>query len=337
MAVSRSRKPGLGDLITGESVSRRSQLSKIAQLYYIENIGQREIAGRMNISIASVSRALVKAKDLDIVRITINTGASDFSQLEIEMENRFSLRECMLVPSFERIERVYDQMAVVAAELLGRVLKQGNTLGVSWGETMKAIGESLPGISISRVDVVPIVGAMGKIETGIYPNSIARTFAEHLGGNAYLVNTPALVDSAETRQSLLADSNFQQVSDLWRRLDMAILGVSNLDIESSAYRGGIFNAAELARMKKAGGVCASNFIIFDAEGRVVDTPISDRIVCLPLPDMKKVRNVVLTAAGPSKVEPLLAMLRSGIATALITDEDCARAILARVERKTQGD
>ena len=312
------------------AVSLNGQLAKIAHLYYIENLGQREIAERMNISIASVSRAIAKARDLKIVTIAIQGGENDFSELEIEMEQTFSLRECLLVPRFDSIELTYRKMAVAASDLFSRVLKPGNTVGVSWGETMKAIGENLPRGAANGVDVVPIIGAMGRIETGIYPNSIARTFAEKLGGNAYLVNTPALVDSSKVRSSLMEDSNFRQVRDLWERLDMAVLGVSGLGTDSSVYRGGIFTEEELARMTQDGSACASNFILFDEEGRVVHTEISDRLVCLPLERLKKVRNVVLTAAGPSKTEPLRAMLHSGICSCLITDAECAREMLDRL-------
>jgi len=311
----------------GEPVSPNSQLIKIAHLYYIENMGQRAIADRMNISIASVSRAIAKARELKIVRISIDGGANDFSELEIEMERRFSLRECILVPSFETSEQTYRQMAVAAADLLARLLKPGDVVGVSWGETMKAIGEAMPRLPVGRVDVVPIIGAMGTIETGIYPNSIARTFAEKLGGDAYLVNTPALVDSVEVRDSLMADSNFQPVRDLWSHLEMAILGVSGLDTNTSMYRGGIFSELEMAQMRQDGSECASNFILFDANGKAVHTSITDRLVCLPLESLKRIPHVLLMAEGLAKAAPLRAMLNSGICTTLITDADCANAIL----------
>ena len=179
-----------------KAVTSRSQLTKIAQLYYIENVGQREIAERLNISITSVSRSLAKAKQLDIVQISINTGANDYSQIEIEMERKYSLRECLLVPSFGRLEYAYEHMGPVMADLLGRLLKRGSILGVSWGETMKAISENLPKMFLDRVDVIPIIGAMGKIETGMFPNSIARTFAERLGGETPISSTRRLSSTA---------------------------------------------------------------------------------------------------------------------------------------------
>lgn len=305
-----------------------NSLSKIAHLYYIENLGQREIAQRMNVSIASVSRSLAKARELKIVNITVQGGENDFSRLEIEMERRFRLKECLLVPGSGRIEYTYQNMAAAAADLFSRSLKPGDILGVSWGETLKAISENLPESVVDRVDVIPIIGAMGRIETGIYPNSIARNFALKLGGDAYLVNTPAFVDNSETRSSLMEDSNFRPVRDIWSRLDMAVLGVSSLIEESSMHRGGIFTAEDLARMRTEGGECISNFILFDAGGRVVEAKIADRMVSLPVEDLRRIRSVVIVAAGPSKAKPLSVMLRSGLCTALITDADCARAVLA---------
>ena len=167
------------------------QLAKIARLYHLEDVGQREIAERLNVSTASVSRALARARDLGIVHISIDeSSTASHAGLEIAMEQRFGLRECLLVGRSERLEQTYSDLAEQIGALLSRVLRPGATLGLSWGETLKAVGENLPANTSVRADVVPIIGAMGRIETGVYPNSIARSFAEKLGGNAYLVNTP---------------------------------------------------------------------------------------------------------------------------------------------------
>ncbi len=327
MEVSRGRgKPSR--TVDDEAGARISQLVKIARLYHLEDVGERQIAERLNVSTASVSRALARAKELGIVHITINESpAASHAELEIAMEQRFGLRECLLVERSDALEQTYRALAGRVGTLLSRVLKPGSTLGLSWGETLKAVGENLPSIPAVRADVVPIIGAMGRIETGVYPNSIARTFAEKLGGNAYLVNTPAIVDNPLTRASIMADSNFEQVRRLWRRLAAVILGVSGLDADTSVYRGGIFSRADLAGMRSRGGVCATNFIILDSEGRPVATPFSERIVCLSVPEIKDIRNVVIVAAGDNKAEPLRAVLKSGFAHVLVTDVACARTLL----------
>jgi len=324
MAVSRARGKQRDD----EAESRFGQLVKISRLYHLEDVGQRQIAQRLNVSTASVSRALARAKELGIVRITISESPpASHAELEIAMEQRFGLRECLLVGRFDTLEQTYGALAGKVGSLLSRILKPGSTLGLSWGETLKAVGENLPLLPTVRADVVPIIGAMGKIETGVYPNSIARTFAEKLGGNAYLVNTPAVVDNARTRSSIMADSNFDQVRRLWRRLTAVILGVSGLGTDTSAYRGGIFHRSDLTVMRSRGGVCATNFIILDAEGRPISTPLSERIVCLSVPEMEDLRNVVIVAAGENKIEPLRAVLKSRLAHVLVTDVSCALALL----------
>ncbi len=322
---------GIPESVEGEGShpeSSRSLLVKIAHLYYIENLSQKEIAQRTRISVASVSRALARARDLKIVTISIQGGENDYSGLEIEIERTFGLSECLLVPSYGRIEHTYQGMAAAAADLLSRTLKPGATLGVSWGDTLRSVGESLPRMPSVRADVIPIIGALGWIETGIYPNSIARTFAQKMGGSSYLVNTPAFVDDPETRAALMADSNFRPVRDIWSRLDMAVLGVSGLTADSSMFRSGIFSEADLAGMREAGGECISNFVVFDGRGSMVPTGVSDRMVYLPLEDLRRVRTVAIAAAGAAKAEPLRAMLRSGICSALVTDADCARALLS---------
>lgn len=312
----------------GRSDASHSLLIKIAQLYYIENLNQREIAQKTRISVAGVSRALARARELKIVSISIQGGENDFSRLEIEIERAFGLAECLLVPSYGRIEHTYQGLAAAAADLLSRTLKPGCTLGVSWGDTLRAVGESLPRMPAVRADVIPIIGALGWIETGIYPNSIARNFAQKLGGSSYLVNTPAFVDDPETRKALMEDSNFRPVRDIWSRLDMAFLGVSALTVDSSMYRSGIFTEPDLEGMRTAGGECISNFVVFDGRGRMVPTSVSDRMVYLPLEDLRRVRTVAIAAAGAAKAEPLRAMLRSGICSALVTDTDCARSLLS---------
>lgn len=309
-------------------IASKTQLSKVAHLYYIQQISQHQIAKRMSVSVASVSRALDKARKKGIVQFTINADVDDFSQTEVAIEQTFGLDECRLTPSFERIEHVYAAMARVLADVLGRVLRPGDTLGLSWGETLKTIGENLPVLPIGAVDVIPIIGALGRIDTGIYPSSLARTFADKIGGRAYLVNTPAIVGSEAVRLSLMSDSSFQQTREMWRRLNVVILGAGGLGHDSSMYRVSVFSAAELDAMRSAGGFAACNFNLFDEAGRPVASEVADRVVKLPFADLQRVERRILVAAGRNKVDALRAVLTSKLANTLITDVESALAILA---------
>lgn len=305
---------------------RRSQLAKVARLYWLEEVPQRVIAAKLNVSVASVSRMLNRARELGIVRIEIAQEESELEEIEIELERRFALRECLAAPTGETEAQAYAQMAHRLAELLGRRLKAGLTIGVSWGETLKRVGEEMPPVEGREVRVVPTIGAMGRIETGIYPNSIARSFAGKLGGEHYLVNTPAVLDSAELRESVVADSNFTAVAELWSGLDIAIFSVSGLGTDTSVYAAGIFSEAELRRARERGAVAAVNFAFISGEGREVDTDLAPRIVNLPLAELRRVGHRILVARGRNKVEPILAALRGGLCDTLVSDADTVRAV-----------
>ncbi|MFW5695696.1 MAG: sugar-binding transcriptional regulator [Alkalispirochaeta sp.] len=305
----------------------RAQLQKIARLYYIEDLNQRRIADKLNISMASVSRGLARAKELGIVQISIADAPDSYQDLEVRIEQDFGIKECVVTPAFERPENTYRAYASALADLFPRIAPRNAIVGVSWGETLKALGEELTGTEALRCDVVPVIGAMGTIETGVYPNSIARTFAERLGGKSYLVNAPAVLDSAETAERILQDSAFEQVHDVWQRIDLAILGASSLTEETSMYRGGIFSTEELKMLRDAGAVAATNFIFLSRDGTVIAHPLSDRIVCLPEELMRRVPNVIVAAGGPGKAPAIAATLRSGMAHILITDADTAAELV----------
>jgi DNA-binding transcriptional regulator LsrR (DeoR family) len=143
-----------------------------------------------------------------------------------------------------------------------------------------------------------------------------------------MVNIPAVVDDQSIRDSMLRDSHYQAVRKLWHNLDIAIMSVSGLDEETSVFQSGIFSSAELASLRDRGGACATNFVILDASGAIVDDPISGRIVGLPFPDLKAVEHVIVVAAGGTKAHALRAALNSNVVTRLVTDVDCAEVLLA---------
>ena len=152
-------------------------------------------------------------------------------------------------------------------------------------------------------------------------------FAEKFGGTPYLMNTPAIVGSDAIRRSLMSDSSFQQIREMWKRLNVVVLGAGGLGKDSSMFRAGIFSASELEAMQEAGGVAACNFILFDEEGNAVRAEVADRVVKLPLNELKHVEHRILIAGGRNKAHALGAVLRSQLATALITDVESAQALL----------
>lgn len=307
------------------------QLAKIARLYYLEGFSQKEIAEKLNVSVATVSRMLSRAKRERIVEIKIHDELADFRALEVQFERRFGLKECIILPTREKLSNTYLEMAAVMGEVLTRLLKPGAHFGVSWGETLKTVGDHLTMDRRLDVRVVPMMGAMGMIENGIYPNSIAKSFADRLGGVSYLVNAPAISDSATTRASLEQDRNFFPVRQLWDRIDTAIISVSGLSSQASVARFGIFAPEEISHLRSRNVVCATNFNMLDSAGHEVVNDLSERILNLRIPDLMRIPNLIVAAAGTAKADAVMATLRGGLPNLLVVDQETAELVMQKAE------
>jgi len=298
------------------------QEQKIARLYYLEGYSQSEIGKKLSISIATVSRALNRAKELGIVTITIKEDEQSFGALEAALEKKFSLAQCIITPSFDQPGAVYGAMAVALEEIIPRILPKNGLVGVSWGETLKAVVDSLR-LPRLELDTVPMMGGMGMVETGIFPNSIARVLAEKAGGKSYLVNAPAVSDSSEMTRGFFESKAFAPVRGLWSKIDLALVGCSGIGSDTSVARNAIFSFDELESLKNNGAVSAVNFTFLSGNGQVVTSPIADRILHLGFADLNRIPRVVLLAHGSQKVEPMHAALRSKLVHILITDYQTA--------------
>ena len=70
---------------------------KTAQLYYLENMSQKEIASILNISNVTVSRMLQRAKDLGIIQFSIADAYQSALTLGNKIKNRYSLNDVIVV------------------------------------------------------------------------------------------------------------------------------------------------------------------------------------------------------------------------------------------------
>ena len=80
-------------------MSRREELrliAKVANLYYIDNLKQTDIANRLDLSQAGVSRLLKRAFDEKIVRISVTTPSGYYPDVEEEIRDQYGLKEVIV-------------------------------------------------------------------------------------------------------------------------------------------------------------------------------------------------------------------------------------------------
>ena len=114
-------------------------LSKIARLYYLEDMNQNEIAEKFDINRVKVSRFLKKAREKKVVEIKINYPRESYHEIERIIERKYDLKECIVVPAYDSSQNTLKEMAAALSGILDRILDNNDYLGVNWGLTMKGI------------------------------------------------------------------------------------------------------------------------------------------------------------------------------------------------------
>ncbi len=304
-------------------------LSKIARLYYISNLNQQQIADKLSISRTKVSRYLDKARKDKVVEIKINSPVEAYEELELEIENTYGLNECLIVPSYENRQEVLSELSRQLNKLLERILNKGNYIGIGWGTTLKDVTDNLEFDKNYDVRVIPIIGGLGKIGTGIHTNSIASKLAEKLGGVSYIINTPAVLDRREAKEVIENDSNTREIMELSERVHIAILGMGEVGGDSTLLKNGNFSREEFDYLERLGVVGDVNLVFIDKTGNHIDNRIDERIIRIPEEKIKKIKTVIGIGFGKKKIDVILGAIRGKIINVLLTDEITAKGILRR--------
>ncbi|MCL6087487.1 MAG: hypothetical protein M1475_03665 [Actinobacteria bacterium] len=302
-------------------------LYKVARLYYIENYLQKDIAKKLSLSRVAVSRLLSKARAQKIVEIKINKIDGDYQDLELEIEKNFKINECVVVPNYDNDINIFKEIADLLSSILDRIVANGDYIGVSWGTSLGVISEHLNVEKKENIKVIPIIGGLGGIDKGINSNTIAKNFADSFGGISYVINCPAVLESVENKKLLENDVNTNQIFKLSEKIDIAIVGASDLGPESSLYKFSNYSQKDFDYLTGLGVVGVVNLGSIDKNGNHVPNIIDERTIALPIDKLKKIKNVILIAIGMRKKDVIKAALKSKLIKVFLTDEKTAEAIL----------
>ena len=207
-----------------------------------------------------------------------------------------------------------------------KFLRSGDTLAVTGGRTVMAVGDSLRISGLQDVTVVQAIG--GAIARNpASPSQCASTIATAVNATCVNLSAPAVASSIEARAIIVAEPLVAEQLSILLRANKALFGIASLRPNASLYSEGVFEAAELQSYigGDAVGVLAARFI--DAWGQSVAGVLDDRVIGLSLEDLLRIDLRICVAGGFDKVPAILAALRGGCANVLVTDAATARGVL----------
>lgn len=305
-------------------------MTKVARMYYVQSIRQQEITERLGIHQSTVSRLLKRARETNLVRISVATQSGIFPELEDALQARFELYQAVVVDCpAEEIAMVRD-LGAATAFFLETTMKPGMILGISsWSRALFAMVEALhPGDSARGGKVVQILGGVGNANTQYQATQLAQRLADLVGASPVLLQAPGIVGSAEAKRVLSVDAAVKGAADLFNSVDLALVGIGSLEPSKLlASSGNTFSMEERKELKRLGAVGDICFRFFDRDGELVTSPLTDRVIGIEPASLKRIRRVVGVAGGSRKVEAILAALRGKWINVLITDKRTAEGLL----------
>ena len=310
------------------------RLRLVSRLYYLDGLGQAEVAKFAKVSQAKVSRLLALAKERGIVRITVADYEPRRRELEDELRTRFGLTQVIVIKSSEGLEGADLRRAVghFGAAAVDALIEPRDVVAMAGGRTIHELVHHLPA---TRGKALTVVQAMGSVDSNVSvydAQEIGRVMAQRLGGIFLSLNTPAFIPEKRTRDALLELEQVRSVHENLGRARVALVGLGTLGNSVFVERGTL-DVAMIRELEKAGAVGEMCGRFFDAQGEECATAWRDRVISVQLAQLRKIPQVIGVVSGTARSAAILAAIAGGMIKSLVIDELGASALLTAAPPK----
>ena len=323
-----------------EEIGRRARM--IEKIAALQPVGRRQLAALLHLPEREVRNTAALLRDMGYVELntsgmTLSPRAFEMLEdvrelsrqmggmetLERRLESLLPVDRVLIAPgNADEEPQVLSEVGRLCAGRLRSILKGGNTLAVTGGRTVAAVAHGLTGAHGLNVMVVPARGGIGH-SVEWQANTLAEEIAGRLGGHYRLIHLPDLME-APAMEELLKLPEIREVMELLQRADVILHGIARAD--------GAMKDRGLSRQTQmkltadgARGECFGAF--FTLEGKSL---LQSSRIGVDLGRLKPTCRMVAAAAGASKAEAILSVLRYRRHALLVTDEAAAEGILGLV-------
>ena len=315
--------------------SQDTLLKLVAKLYYIDNLGQNEIAELVGLSRSQVSRLLTRSRERGIVRISVDEYDPRNRSLENELKDYLNMRRVYVI----KVSRdstpavVRYTVGYFGALLVSELFRSNMVVGLAGGRSIYEL--------VNRIE--PVGGTMGLTVAQLMGNvgpevvrddaiELCRELAQRFMGTFIALSVPVHVDTAQMRDVLMHHEHISRVWKLFDMMDMALVGIGSLQ-DSMFIDRKMLNAEDIRKLLQRNAVGEICGRFYDAEGQECDTDYRDRVISIGLKELRGIGEVIgVVANAESRVDAICAAAKGGMIKTLLIDEIGARAILRKVEK-----
>lgn len=322
--------------LTDEMARRALILERIAVM---QPVGRRQLAQCLRLPEREIRNTAALLKELGYVELNASgmtltdksegvlEQARDFSKamsgltdMENELCAALPVDRVLIAPGdADEEESVLSDVGRICAGRLRGMLQNGNTLAITGGRSVAAVVRSFQSTAPLNVMVVPARGGLGR-SVEWEANTLAEEIAGKMGGHYRLIHLPDQLD-ADTMQQMLKLPEINEVRELLQRADVILHGIGKA-AETFQFRS--LDRSSQNRLIRQGvkGECFGAY--FDIEGACM---LEASGIGVDLARLKPTCRMIAVAAGSSKAEAILSVMRHGTHALLVTDEGAARRMI----------
>ena len=342
--------PESGQATTSEArlLTDERFLRKVAYLYYEDGHSQEAIAEMEYCSRQTVGKALQKARDRGIVRISIvpDLRTGYLRNLSREVRVQLGLEDLILVAGRNmntiapdgQFDDVITEISSAAADYLDQMLSDSDILAVSGGRTFmrNLIRYLKPTKVLPHMQVVATIGFVESRTSFGDANLIAYDLAEAYGANHLWFPCPAFLPDREQLQRTRQLPLIKDAYEMMMRANIIVTGLWTPHTNTDMITRGILTQEQLEIIDTYRPVVDINHWVFDAAGNCINEmldPFPYTLSGLEIPQLKeKIRQrntkvILVAGGGPAYIPAIRATLKAGLANILVTDHTTAQFLL----------
>lgn len=295
----------------------------VARRHLIDGESKVDLATSLGISRFKVARLLEAARESGMVKIEIVSPLGIDTDRSAELRETLGLQHCVVVPGSG--SQADPGVSAAAAALLTEIVTDRDVLGLPWSRSVSRMVDALE--RLPMIPVVQLSGAMVTPEEDSSSVDVVRRAARIAGGGRHVFYSPLLLDDAASAEVMRRQPPVRKALDHVADVTLAVIGLGAWGPDVSTIHD-VLSPAERKAVTKAGAVGEAAGVFFGADGAVVDTPLTARIVGLTGTQLHGIRHVIAIAHGSSKVEAIGAAVRGNLIDSLVTTAETADALLA---------
>jgi DNA-binding transcriptional regulator LsrR (DeoR family) len=307
-------------------------MTRVASLYYLDDLTQEEIADRLRLSRPKVGRLLKQARAAGIVEISVKVHPSLAMPLESKLAARFTVSEVIIVGDQEDANAQAALAGRAAIDWLNRSVKDGAVVAVGMGRNVKAVADAAAALTRRSLTIVSAIGGSTLVAGGLNSNEIAARIGLAAGGVSEGLYAPAYVESRRLRDELVKHADLAATLQHARDAEVAIVGIGETRESSLVVQLGLLAPDDMERLRRDGAVGDILGTFFNREGTEFFPSIEERVVGLERKDLQRIPVIVAVASEREKAPAILGALNSGLVDVLITSMGAALDIAELSEK-----